>query len=362
MTDLLINFTELTEDQQKYAGIANSCGKALLGIIDDILDFSKMSAGKLKLETIDFDLKRLLDDLLASLDFQAREKGLKLHCALAPEVPPLLIGDPGRLRQILANLVGNAIKFTDQGEVAIRVSRVASDSSGHNGDACLLRFSIRDTGIGIPADKIGILFDQFTQVDASTTRRFGGTGLGLAISRQLTEKMGGEIGVESVENQGSEFWFTAAFNLRPEGSSPVGTTRPPAPGEAAVFANRSGRILVAEDNADNQQVALGFLRKFGLQAKGVANGREAIEELGTASYDLVLMDMEMPVMNGLEATRMIRDSHPPLACKDIPIIAITANALEGVRESCLAAGMNDYISKPIMTAELEAVLSRWLPV
>jgi PAS domain S-box-containing protein len=361
MTDLLITFTKLTEDQKKYAGVANSCGKALLGLIDDILDFSKMSAGKLKLETIGFDLKVLLDELLASLDFQAREKGLKLHGEVAPDVPSFLTGDAGRIRQILTNLVGNAIKFTDKGEVAIRVSRMADNPSDNSGETCLLRFSIRDTGIGIPADKIDILFDQFTQVDASTTRRFGGTGLGLAISRQLAEKMGGEIGVESVEGQGSEFWFSARFSLRPEVGSPTAAVAPSSSGEAPAFSNCTGRILVAEDNADNQQVALGFLRKFGLQAKGVANGQEVIKELATASYDLVLMDVEMPVMNGLETTRKIRDSQPPIACRDIPIIAITANALEGVRESCLAAGMNDYISKPIMTKDLETVLSRWLP-
>ncbi len=214
MTGLLLD-TELTEEQREYAEIVRSSGDALLGLINDILDFSQIEARKLKLEVLDFDLQSLLDDFASTLTLRTNEKGLELLCAADPDVPTLLSGDTGRLRQILTNLTGNAVKFTDRGEVALRVSR-ARDNRRAREDSCLLRFSVRDTGIGIPADKIGILFQQFTQVDASTTRKFGGAGLGLAISRQLAEMLGGEIGVVSVEGQGSEFWFTARFDLQAE--------------------------------------------------------------------------------------------------------------------------------------------------
>ncbi|MFO7726403.1 MAG: ATP-binding protein, partial [Oceanipulchritudo sp.] len=213
MTDLLLNYTELTEEQRRYAGIVHSCGTSLMRIIEDILDFSKMDAGKLRLESIAFDLQRLLDELAATMAFQVHDKDLVFSCTADPDVPAHLLGDPGRLRQILTNLVANAVKFTHKGEVAVRVSRTADEAAGSSNESCLLRFSVRDTGIGIPSDKIDILFDLFTQVDASTTREYGGTGLGLAISKQLSAMMGGEIGVESVEGAGSEFWFTARFEL-----------------------------------------------------------------------------------------------------------------------------------------------------
>jgi CheY-like chemotaxis protein/HPt (histidine-containing phosphotransfer) domain-containing protein len=328
-------------------------GESLLGIINDILDFSKIEAGKLDLETLDFDLQSLLDDFAATVAVQAHEKGIELLCAADPAVPTLLRGDPGRLRQILANLAGNAIKFTQKGEVAVRVSLEQERET-----QCLLRFSVRDTGIGIPEDKLGLLFAKFSQVDASTTRKYGGTGLGLAISKQLAELMGGEIGVESVEGQGSEFWFTARLGKQTQGaqaeSRPPGNLRGEEMGVTA-------RILLAEDNITNQQVALGILKKLGLRADAVANGAEAVKALESIPYDLVLMDVQMPVMDGIEATRQIRSPQSAVPNRGIPIIAMTAHAMQRDREHCLEAGMNGYVSKPVSPQALAEVLARWLP-
>ena len=305
MTGLLLD-TELNDEQRRYAEIVRASGEALLGIINDILDFSKIEAGKLDLETLDFDLQGLLDDFTATVAVQAHEKGLAFLCAADPRTPMLLRGDPGRLRQILTNLAGNAIKFTRTGEVAVRVSLQEETEAG-----CLLRFSVQDTGIGIPEDKIAVLFDKFTQVDASTTRKYGGTGLGLAISKQLAELMGGEIGVESTEGQGSEFWFTVRLGKQPAvarapSPQPI-VTRHSARERLQPFAGVNARILLAEDNITNQQVALGILKKLGLRADAVANGAEALQALESIPYDLVLMDVQMPVMDGLEATRQIRN-------------------------------------------------------
>ncbi|MCX6997061.1 MAG: response regulator, partial [Kiritimatiellaeota bacterium] len=485
MTGLLLD-TELSDEQRRYGEIARASGESLLGIINDMLDFSKIEAKKLDLETLDFDLQILLDDFAANLAVRAQEKGLELLCSADPEVPVLLRGDPGRLRQILTNLVGNAIKFTHAGEVAVRVSLVERGET-----ECLLRFSVRDTGIGIPEDKIGMLFTKFSQVDTSTTRTYGGTGLGLAISKQLAEMMGGEVGVESAEGMGSEFWFTVRLARQAEGArtesgppadlrgvrllivddnstgreilttrmtswgmraseaqdgpgalqalyraleendpfriavidmqmpgmdgemlgrtiladhrlagtrmvmlTSLGTrsdarrfeemgfaayaTKPIRPQElmrvlSLALAERSGtelrpqaiatrhadretlnlyigrkaRILLAEDNITNQQVALGILKKFGLRADAVADGAEAVEALETIPYDLVLMDVQMPVMDGFEATRQIRHPKSKVRHHAIPIIAMTAHAMQGDRETCLNAGMNDYVSKPV---------------
>ena len=238
MTGLLLD-TELNEEQRRYAEIVRGSGEALLGIINDILDFSKIEAGKLDLETLDFDLQGLLEDFAATVAVRAHEKGLELLCAADPRTPMLLRGDPGRLRQILTNLAGNAIKFTRTGEVAVRVSLQEETET-----ECLLRFSVQDTGIGIPEDKIGVLFEKFTQVDASTTRKYGGTGLGLAISKQLAELMGGEVGVESTEGQGSEFWFTVRLGKQPAGArapspQPI-VTRHTARETVAAFRRRQG--------------------------------------------------------------------------------------------------------------------------
>jgi len=510
MTGLLLD-TDLNEEQRRYADMVRSSGEALLSIVNNILDFSKIEAGKLEIETLDFDLLSLMDDLAATLAVQAHQKGLELTCGIDPEVPALLRGDPGRLRQILTNLAGNAIKFTQEGEVNIRAS-IESESE----DALVLRVAVQDTGVGIPQERLSIIFDKFTQADATTTRRYGGTGLGLAISRQLVERMGGDIGVESREGTGSTFWFTAPFKKQVKGATLpappsadihgvrvlivddhaanreilskrlkawvmrpveaqdaraglqalssaleegdpfkvvlVNMQRPDLDGDGfcrAVKADRhladiplilltplgvrgearrfremgfsgylprpvrhsdlfdmpsqvlgglpaghdflvtrhsvreqkrlegvaEARILLVEDNLTNQQVALGILRKLGFHADVAENGMEALEALKRTPYDLVLMDIQMPVMDGLEATRRIRraelgtrkdevgpltsDLRPPTS-GSIPIIAMTAHALAGDRDRCLAAGMNDYVAKPIDPRALADVLNRWL--
>ena len=499
MTGLLLD-TDLNDEQRRYAVIVRASGESLLCLINDILDFSKIEAKKLDLETIDFDLSILLDDFASALAMRSAEKGLELLCTADPVVPTLLRGDPGRLRQILTNLVGNAIKFTESGEVAVRVSLMVN-----NENDVLLNFSVRDTGIGIPKDKIGLLFGKFSQVDASTTRKYGGTGLGLAISKQLAELMGGDAGVKSEEGKGSDFWFTVRFGKQEVGKQ--GEIIPPAnlrdlrvlivddnatnreilntrltswgmrPSEAEdgpsalkllyrsldendpfkisvidmqmpemdgeelgriikgdkrisdtrmilltslgshgksrhykeigfaafatkpirhqelksilsmvikdndgtelmqqlietptvvrekvnLFAGRKSRILLAEDNITNQQVALGILKKFGLTADAVANGEEAVNAIKTIPYDLVLMDVQMPIMDGMEATRQIRIMQSSLGKQSVPIIAMTAHAMQGDREICLNAGMNDYVTKPVSPKALSDVLDRWLP-
>jgi len=592
MTGLLLD-TNLDDEQHHYARTVRSSAESLLTVINDILDFSKIEAGRLDIESIDFDLEAMLMDFSGMMAVKAEEKGLELICSLAPDVPNMVRGDPGRLRQILMNLVGNAIKFTEQGEVVVRIEgdgnagmlesrdvypgqpESASECStvsgivqaesgrrkvedephaahgepaqGSSGQPQItLLFTIRDTGMGIPADKQDRLFQSFSQVDASTTRKFGGTGLGLAISRQLAEMMGGAVGLESEEGQGSIFWFTArlglqdrqqeypapaclqgvrilvvddnrtnreilmarlgSWNMRPEEASDgpsalrllhqaradddpfvvaaldmqmpgmdgetlgrrikedekLQTTRlvmlssatgqkgdtrrlqeagfdvilskPVLPNELhatllkvlamsdstdlvaeftqtqeirsgyADFSGTKARILVAEDNVVNQQVALGMLKKFGLRADTVANGREALHALRTIPYDLVLMDVQMPEMDGLEATREMRrletdnagileywnagienergvsdsanqnkeapytagkpsqrPSIPASQHSRIPIIAMTAGAMREDRERCFEAGMDDYVPKPVKPEELARALKKWLP-
>jgi len=497
MTSLLMD-TDLDADQRRYAEAVQASGEALLSLINDILDFSKIEAGKLELEQADFDLEQLLGDASATLALKAHEKDLEFVLDLDPQVPVQLRGDRGRVRQVLTNLAGNAVKFTHEGEVAIKVALV--ERGDHD---VLLRFSVRDTGIGIPAGKQDLLFHQFTQVDASTTRKYGGTGLGLAIAKQLVELMEGEIGVISDEGQGSEFWFTirlpeqatpattsptadtdldgvrilvvddnqssrqalcrqlAHWNARvvdvPAGAAalvalqeglgdadpfgvaiidlqlpdmtgtelgaaiaadrrfgnlerillcPLGTrvqgdnpddqghdtclTKPlrrqelraslaralhlpdaeampvppaeqPADTPSARFAGRSARILLAEDNHTNQQVALGILRKLGLTADVVTTGLAALEALAATAYDLVLMDVQMPVMDGLKATRRLRSGRARVLNSEVPVIAMTAHAMDGDREDCLQAGMNDYLTKPVSPRALAAALDRWLP-
>jgi PAS domain S-box-containing protein len=361
MTGLLLD-TELNEEQRRFVEVVQTSGESLLGLINDILDFSKVAANELTLETLDFDLSSLLDDFAASIAWQTNAKGLELRCSIDSAVPTLLRGDPGRLRQILTNVVGNAVKFTHAGEVAVGVSLVEAIESD-----VMLRFSVRDTGIGIAEDKIDLVFDRFSQVDASSTRRYGGTGLGLAISKQLAELMGGEIGVRSEESQGSEFWFTARVGTQAEKDRPAiacpppAARRPTARGTPARFSGCTARILMAEDNSVNRMVALGILKKLGLRADAVANGAEAIKALETLPYDLVLMDVQMPEMDGLEATRHIRDPRSAVRNHRIPIVAMTAHTMKGDREKCLEAGMDDYVPKPVIPQALAEILEKWLP-
>jgi PAS domain S-box-containing protein len=494
MTGLLLD-TELSADQRRYAEIVRSSAESLLGLINDILDFSKIEARKMELEKLDFDLRVTLEDATEILASRAHAKGLELICLIAPEVPSGLRGDPGRLRQVILNMAGNAIKFTHQGEVALRVSLVSEET-----EKTELRFEITDTGIGISETMIPLLFSPFTQVDGSTTRKFGGTGLGLAISKQLVELMGGQIGVTSKEDKGSTFWFTAVFEkTNPEGRTPddrgdlrgvrvlivddnetnrlllatltkswgclpeeasdaaralealkrsaadgpgfdiaildflmpdmdgmelgqvikdspaIRDTRlvmmtslgargeagrlkaigfsgyltkpvrqshireclslvmgrtPPAPAQpptdiitrhtVAESRKRRLRILLAEDNTTNQILALEILKKLGYRADAVANGKEAVSALQTLPYDLVLMDCQMPEMDGFTATRRIRENKSAASAAQIPIIAMTAHALKGDRERCLEAGMNDYLTKPVHPGDLSSMLERWL--
>jgi PAS domain S-box-containing protein len=495
MTGLLLD-TELTPEQRQYAGLVRSSGENLLSLINDILDFSKIEARKLDLEVLDFDLRTTVEDAAEMLAVKAGEKKLELTCLIEPEVPSFVRGDPGRLRQIVVNLAGNALKFTDRGEVSIRVS-LDHETDTH----ATLRFVFRDTGIGIPADRLGMLFSAFTQVDGSTTRKYGGSGLGLAISKQLVGLMGGTIEVESEEGKGSIFRFTVTLAKQPEKPADISDKRPeivglhvlvvddhatnrllvttllrswgcrPAEavdGEAAmamlldaarredpfqiavidlqmpgmdgeklgrtIKANsetretclilmsslglrgdaarveqagfsgyltkplrqsqlrgalslvmgreasaddnirrpivtkhtvaeserRSVAILLAEDNPINQKVAQAILNKLGYRADVVADGVEAVEALSRIPYDLVLMDCQMPEMDGLEATRRIRDATSGALDPHVPIIAMTANAMQGDRERCMNAGMDDYLSKPVQPGELAEMLNRWL--
>lgn len=362
MAELLLQ-ADLPDEQRRLSEIIHESGNTLLRLLNDLLDYSKIEAGKLSLERLDFDLRKTLDVAFTGLAVRARQKGLAFDVAVDPDVPRCLRGDPTRLQQILANLVGNAIKFTREGSVRIHIGQ---DSAG---GSQILRFSIRDTGIGIPPDQHHRLFDKFSQVDASTTREFGGTGLGLAISKQLVERMGGTIGVISEAGHGSEFWCRIPFE-----PSATDTCEEPRPEPAPFLAppeTPSGpppSLLLVEDNAINQEVALSLLAKAGLKAEVTANGQEALDALAGRVFDLVLMDVQMPGMDGLEATRRIRSgalalraSAPGRTPSDVPIIAMTAFAMKGDRERCLAAGMNDYLSKPLSLDALLAQLHRWLP-
>ena len=356
MIQLLLE-SDLTAEQRRFAEVAQTSGRTLLALIDDILDLSKIEAHKIVLENLNFNLRQIVEDVVRVLSVQASAKGLRVLSRVSPEIPPVVRGDAHRLRQVLTNLASNAIKFTERGQVTLDAT------IDHRQDtATTIRFSIADTGIGILPDQIATLFSPFTQADASTTRRYGGTGLGLAISKQLVEMMGGTIGVDSREGNGSTFWFTAVF----EPALPAGTILPPdasrenrRPADRIEARGKKNdvRILVAEDNATNRTVALAQLRKLGYEADRRDNGAEAVEAVRRGGYDLVLMDCQMPVMDGYEATRRIRRS----IHSGIPIIALTASAMSGDRDPCMAAGMNDYLSKPLDLGRLDEVLAKWLP-
>ena len=495
MVGLLLD-TDLTEVQGRYARIIQSSGELLLSLLNDILDYSKIEAGKLDLETIDFDLRNLLDEFAALMAMRAQDKGLEFICAADPEVPVYLRGDPGRLRQVLMNLAGNALKFTETGEVSVRAFVQSEDDQ-----SVTLRICVRDTGIGISPEQQPSLFKQFSQVDSSITRKYGGSGLGLAISKQLVEMMGGSIEVQSEPDRGSEFSFTVCLEKQPERKRDAATSellrgarilivddhatnrevlikqfrawgaRPEEVDHAAKALQKlrrarddndpfvatlvdmqmpdisgadlgaiiradetlrgvhlimmtsmgrrgdaarmkgvgfdayltkpirqsdlfdstvgvlsgelkrvsegdamtgraatvpepellRGHILLAEDNVTNQLVAVGVLKNLGVDAEVVSNGVEALEALARKDYDLVLMDIQMPVMDGLEAVQHIRSGDMPVRNRDIPVIAMTAHAMQGDQEKCLRAGMNDYLSKPVFPKTLREMMEKWLP-
>ncbi|MBY0431050.1 MAG: response regulator, partial [Rhodospirillales bacterium] len=347
MTRLVLD-TPLDSRQREYIETAYYSGEALLTILDDILDFTKLEAGKIDFEEVDFDLLRTLDSVVALMSSRAHEKGVALAAAVAPEVPRWVHGDAARLRQVLLNLVGNAVKFTETGGVLIRVM-----SDGAPGEAAPLRFEIVDTGIGISEEARERLFRSFSQADSTITRRFGGTGLGLAICKKIVELQGGGIGVDSAPAQGSRFWFT----LR------LGLGKPLAERESAFAQMPSPRgpmtVLLAEDNPVNRRVAMAMLEKHGHHVVTAENGREAVEAMRRGRFDLVLMDMQMPEMDGIEATRTIRAMDGEAA--RVPIVALTANALRGDAERCFEAGMNDYLAKPVSPEALLGALARHQP-
>jgi signal transduction histidine kinase/DNA-binding response OmpR family regulator len=350
MVDLLRG-TPLDLTQQRYAQVAHNSADALLSVINDILDFSKIEAGRMELESLPFDPCGMIEDLIETASLAAPRKGLELSCSIQPDLPAQVIGDLGRLRQILINLINNAVKFTERGGIVLR-----AELDNQDAHSVVVRFSVTDTGIGIPADRLGRLFQSFSQVDASTTRKYGGTGLGLAISKRLAELMDGSIGVESEVGKGSTFWFTARF-LTTGANAPATTL--PSPSSAAAQAippaipGRTLHVLLAEDDEINQMVASEILTRAGFLCSIVDNGRGAFESARTNAYDAILMDCQMPEMDGFETTAAIRRYEAQSGRNfRIPIIALTANAIEGDREACLAAGMDEYCSKPIDPAHL----------
>ena len=353
MTEVVLD-TELTGSQRDYLRVVQESGDALLAVMNDVLDFSKMEAGKLDLDSAPFDLRETLGDTMKSLGLRAHSKGLELACRIRPEVPDRLLGDGGRLRQVAVNLVGNAIKFTETGEVVLEV-RQESRANDHT----VLHFSVTDTGIGIPEEKRKVIFEAFEQVDRSTTRRFGGTGLGLAIASKLVSFMDGRIGVESQVDRGSTFHFTARFELPSGDDAEALKPDVEAPAYPKPISGPTCRVLLVEDSLVNQKLAVGLLMKSGHEVTVAENGREAIRALEASEFDLVLMDVEMPEMDGLETTAAIRKREQQEG-GHLPIIAMTAHAMKGDVERCLDAGMDDYLAKPVRRADLLEALSRAL--
>jgi PAS domain S-box-containing protein len=358
MTELLRN-TGLTAQQRHIADTIGRSGETLLTVINDILDFSKIEAGKMELQALSFSLRRTIAEVQEMLSEKVLAKGLELRSVVSNEVPDSLIGDGARLQQILINLVANAVKFTEVGGVTIHVSCFHDD-----GKTVELRFEVKDTGIGVPEEAQSSIFDSFSQADGSATRRYGGSGLGLSISKQLCEMMGGGIGVESERGRGSVFWFTA--RLGRENGTTVGTTEPTTPERLEGKADQapsSLRVLVVEDNQVNQEVAKAMLESFGHLVDVVGDGIEAVAAVTSAPYDIILMDCQMPRMDGYEATGQIREWERSKAAQNgvsvhVPIVALTAHAIIGDRERCLASGMDDYLTKPFKLQALSDILAR----
>jgi signal transduction histidine kinase/CheY-like chemotaxis protein/HPt (histidine-containing phosphotransfer) domain-containing protein len=345
----LLRETDLSAAQREVMEDVQEAGAGLLSIINDILDFSKIEAGRVALEQIDFDPRALVERVVNLFAATARSKGLALEYTVHAGLPPVLVGDPTRLQQVLSNLVANALKFTERGGVKLDL-----DAEWSDGAAVDLRFAVNDTGIGIAPEVLPQLFQPFTQADSSTTRRFGGTGLGLVICDRLVALMGGDISVTSQPGRGSTFRLRLTL--------PLGQQRSDLPQaqETTALMRLQGRVLIAEDNPLNSKLAMKHLEALGLVAEAVADGRGAVELAGMQRYDLIIMDCQMPKMDGFEATAAIRAQEEAAGQRRTPIIALTANAMRGDRERCLAAGMDDYLSKPYGRAELATAVSRWL--
>jgi signal transduction histidine kinase/ActR/RegA family two-component response regulator len=354
VADLLLQ-TDLQEKQLQLARTIRASGKNLLYIINDILDFSKIEAGKLTLESVNFDLRELIDGIYDLFSSKASEKGLTLDSKVKEGVPVIVHGDPVRLRQVLTNLIGNAIKFTDKGSVHL-VTELKRLEEGK----CSLRFEVRDTGIGITSEQRKGIFDTFSQADSSTTRKYGGTGLGLTISRHLVELMGGEIAVISEPERGTCFWFTVSLEVPVDQETALVNYRQEQQEFDSNPSQYNCRVLLAEDNITNQIVAEGMLELFGCRVDLVANGKEACQAVKDHKYDIIFMDCQMPELDGYSATGKIREFEKQTGASRTPIVALTAHAMGGDRERCLIAGMDDYLSKPLHANQLQAVLEKWL--
>jgi two-component system sensor histidine kinase/response regulator len=361
--------TELDARQRDYLGKIHGSGTALLGVLNDILDYSKVEAGRLEIESLPLQLDELFEKVRMLFSLKAAERGLTLEFAIAPDLPRSLRGDPLRLLQVLSNLVSNALKFTASGGVRVRVDQ--ADGAGAEA-AMRLRFEVQDSGIGLTPEQTGRLFTPFHQADSSTTRRYGGTGLGLSISKRLVELMDGEIGVESQPGQGSRFWFTVQLERMP--AAPPPSTETPAAAPAArtdssalaatpaPAALRGGaRVLIVDDNETNLIVARAYVGKLGLRFETARGGQEAVEKACHERFDAILMDLQMPEMDGFEATRAIRAQEAARGAAPVPIIALTAAVMLKDLLATEAAGMNDHVSKPINRQQLATTLSRWIP-
>jgi signal transduction histidine kinase/ActR/RegA family two-component response regulator len=349
----LVRSGELPPDEREYLELARSSADSLLSLLNEILDLSKIEAGRLEIAPIAFSIRRCVTEAASMLEVRAREKGLALVTQVDTTVPDLLVGDPLRLRQVLVNLIGNAVKFTEQGSVAVRAgleSRTATE--------VVVRFQVTDTGVGIPPEKQQVIFDPFRQADGSMARRYGGTGLGLTISSRLVELMGGRIQVESESGKGSTFSFVVRLAPASAGERAQLAWELRKVAGGAASPRHEARILIAEDNAVSQRLVAELLKREGYDAVVASNGHEAVEAAATGGFDLILMDVQMPLMDGFEATAAIRKAESDW---HTPIIAMTAHAMKGDEQKCIDAGMDDYLSKPIEIANLRAILERWSP-
>jgi len=358
MSNLML-LNPLSDEQFERANIIKNSAESLLNIINDILDFSKIESGKLDLEIINFNFANILNDFSASMALRAQDKGLTLNCSVNPKLHSWYKGDPGRIKQVLNNLVGNSIKFTETGKIDLNYD-IIEQNNNHN----ILNITITDTGIGLSSTEKEKLFQRFTQADSSTTRKYGGTGLGLTISKQLIGMMGGEIGVESELGHGSRFWFTLNLEKIDDPINSVNSTEAlvkKSENKMTEYPQFNASILVVDDNSVNQLVAKGILSKFGIRLNFSNDGLAALSKLKLLAFDLILMDCQMPNMDGYETTRHIRTSNNLISKHNVPIVAMTANTMQGDREKCLESGMNDHIAKPINPAQVHQALQQWLP-